>query len=116
MASHLSWRGVLGRIVKELLSPPKSPPKASRIGKRLYQIGDEPPFCMSETEDDVLAALILRRAASLTELRNHSKHDAPHKILRQICENYAVLNAYIIFPPEGKKSRGGYRTTIQMSK
>lgn len=73
-------------------------------------IGDQ-SLALEAVEADVLGALVEHRAIPLQQLRNESRCDEPHKVLKKLISKYPSLRRFISLP--GAKGRGGYRTTIR---
>lgn len=88
---------------------------ARYLGDGRYQVGDDAPLKLQESENHVLASLIdLGGSASKPELvLQTGKDDAP-RVLRSIKEKYRRLAKFIFLP--GGKGKGGYRTTIRVDR
>jgi hypothetical protein len=77
------------------------------------QIGSD-TIALTETRATVLQALVERGSATLSQLRSDSGFSNANKILRDIRHAHPVLQPYIKMA--GRKSAGGYSTTIVLAK
>ena len=84
------------------------------LGNSKVQVGKK-VITLTDTEGEVLQALVKLRSANIDELGEESGADknAP-RYLRAICDKHPELGKHITLP--GGKGKGGYRTTIRAAR
>jgi hypothetical protein len=95
--------------------PPGRPSPLIRcFGNRNYQLGDTPPVCVTDAEDNVFQAarLLHGRAFDEEQLKATAGGDDPARVLRRLCHSYGGRFAAAIHLP-GRKGKGGYRVDIE---
>ena len=83
--------------------------EAVYLGNGLIEVGHE-QLRLTDSQNDVIQALVELGAAGLTELGSKSGRESPQKTLKAVIARYPALAPHIKLP--GGKSKGGYSTTI----
>jgi hypothetical protein len=96
-------------LADEIDGTSKPSAEAVWIGVGKVRVGNK-KFTLESQLADVLQSLVELGAATEPQLRDHSGHGEPVKLLRKLVKKFPLLAPYIHFP--GKRGGGGYSTTI----